>query len=164
MSEQNESKRVAKATVSVEGTVLTFAYGNGDVRTYDIGTLSDEMKLRLAVHGAEQKLRDSYAAKTITAEQAVGVNAKIWDSLLANQFTVRGEGGGAETSIELLARAMVNAWANKGVEKDYSAVLAMVQGYTKEERANVRSRESVAIELAKLRAKDTVVPEGSEDL
>lgn len=152
MSEQNETKRTPKATVAVEGFVLTFAFTNGETRTLDAMTLAQSIRDRAIVHGLEQKIRDSYAGAK-SSDEALGMADKVLDTLRSGEWSAKREGGVAEGSIEILARAMVNAWAAKGIEKPYDAVLAIVQGMTKEDRAAVRSRESVAIELAKLKAK-----------
>lgn len=152
MSEQNETKRTPKATVTVEDFVLTFAFANGETRTLDAMTLDQSIRDRAIVHGLEQKIRDSYAGAK-TPDEALGLADKVLDTLRGGEWSAKREGGVAEGSIEILARAMVNAWAAKGIEKTFEDTLELVKGMDKEGRAAIRSRESVAIELAKLKAK-----------
>ena len=152
MSEQNETKRTPKATVTVNGFVLTFDFANGETRTLDAMTLDQSIRDRAVVHGLEQKIRDSYAGAK-TPDEALGMADKVLDTLRGGEWSAKREGGMAEGSIEILARAMVNAWASKGIEKSYDETLELVKGMDKEGRAAIRSRESVAIELAKLKAK-----------
>lgn len=155
MSEQNtvETKRVPKATVTVEGTVLTFAFAHGETRTFDGASLSTDLQTRAMIHGLEQKIRDSYAGAK-TSDEALGMAEKVMDTLRGGEWSAKREGSGpGEGSLEQLARAMVNAWAAKGIAKDFDAVLELVKGMDKAGRAAIRNREAVAIELAKLRAK-----------
>jgi hypothetical protein len=158
-----EKKRVAKAAVEVEGSVLTFTFSNGNIRTFDVSRCSDEIRHRLMLHGAEQKLRDCYAGAG-SPDEAEGLWQKVSDQLLAGQFNSKREGGpAAEGTIEQLARAMVMAWAEKGQTKNYEDVLAYVKGLSKEQRSALRARPAVAVALAKIKTEGkSVAPTGDD--
>lgn len=147
----SETKRVAKASVNVEGTVLSFVFANGQTLTIDGAALDGSIREKAVMHGLEQKIRDSYAGAD-GPDEAQGLAQKVIDTLMGGEWSTRREGGSSEGSVEQLARAVVNAFASNGVAKDYAEILSYVQGLTKEQRAAIRSRESVAVELAKIKA------------
>ena len=166
MSEQNEQttptvqdegkkKRVSKANVTVEGNVLTFAFAHGETVVLDAATLSAEIRNRAMLHGLEQKIRDSYAGSP-TAQEAMGEALKVVDTISGKNgvptWNAKSEGGEGATPTTLLAQAVVNAYAAKGKAFTLDEVKAQLEAMSKEDRATIRARESVAVELAKLRA------------
>ena len=63
MNEQaTEVKKIKFAEKTSEGTVLSFKFGNDTVLTVDLSELSEDMQQNLMVHGALQKIGDSYAS------------------------------------------------------------------------------------------------------
>jgi hypothetical protein len=154
---ENTEKRVAVAKVTDEGTVLTFAFGNGNTHNVDVATFTPELQAKGLLHGIEQKLRDCYAGCKGDVAVAEALFLKVLDGLMSGEWSSRREGGASESTMEQLARAIVNAWAAKGKTKDYDAVLGEVKSMSKEQRADARSIEAVAIELAKLKSKATAL-------
>ena len=57
-----EVKKAKFCEKSAEGTTVKFAFGNGKVLTLDLSTLSEEIQSELMIHGALQKIGDSYAS------------------------------------------------------------------------------------------------------
>lgn len=162
MSEQNETKRTPKATVTVEEFTLTFTFANGETKTINAKDLEQAIQDRAMVHGLEQKIRDSYAGAK-SADEALGMASKVIDTLISGEWSAKREGGVSEGSIEQLARAMVMAWAEKGKEVSFDDTLAYVQGQTKEQRAALRARPAVAVALAKVRTAGKDVAESTGD-
>jgi len=161
------AKKVQLASISdtekavSEQLVVTFQWGDDKESRYDLKELfpAGEQALSLPfivqcllVHGFKQKGPDAYAKRGITPPEAREALDGVWDALRAEQWTRRRTGGGEATPMAKLAQAIVNAWAERGVEKDYDAVLAGLEAKTKEERAAIRKVPQVAVELAKLGA------------
>lgn len=142
--------RVAKAKVTVEGMILSFAFANGEIEMFDTSTLTQELQHRAMLHGVEQKLRDCYAGAESAAE-AQGLWQKVADSLNAGQWNVKGESGPLEGSLDLLAKAMVAAYAAKGVAKDATAIRVFLGTQDKAARTKLRNHPGIAVELAKLK-------------
>lgn len=70
---------VAKKTS--EGMVLTFTFADKTALSIDIASLTQEIRDSLAVHGAKQKLGDSYAGKDVTvayAKEQVQTRMDAW--------------------------------------------------------------------------------------
>lgn len=144
--------RVAKAKVELEGTKLVFTFANGNVSTVDASALPASITERAIMHGIEQKLRDSYAGAK-SADEAQGLFSKVMDNLVAGEWNGgRASGEPAEDSLDMLAQAIVNAYASQGVTKDLAAIRAYVESLAKTDRTKLRAKSSVMVELAKLRA------------
>lgn len=82
--------------------VIQFTFEDETVQTIDINSLSDEMKFRLMVHGASQKIGDSYAGAKAEpkpvefAKQAVGDTIK---QLVESNWRVTAAGGPRVTDL-----------------------------------------------------------------
>jgi len=156
-----KSVRVPKAKVEVSGRVLTFAFANGETRTMDVEQLAKVIRERAEVHGIEQKLRDSYAGAK-SADEAVGLFDKVTDHLtdpIDPKWNAGRDGEPSEDSLDLLAKAMVAAYAKKGMAKDQATVRAYLETLDKSGRAKLRAVESIALELVVLKAKGGDLPE-----
>lgn len=73
----------------------------------DLEQLVAEIGDRLKMHGAVQKIRDSYAGVKGNAIEAYNNAKEVWDALLAGDWSTRGEGDGSGASalyIEAIAR------------------------------------------------------------
>lgn len=54
--------KVLKSSVQTEDSnTVKFQFKNGTIRTFDLSSVSPEMLIRLALHGAEAKIGDNYA-------------------------------------------------------------------------------------------------------
>ena len=149
-----ETKRQAKASVAVdaERQTLTFTFADPakTVKVFAISDYPDEIVKKLALHGLEQKLRDCYASKELDAAASIGAQAKVNDGLLIGEFNAkRGDGSGVD-SMALLAEAIKNVFGALG--QPIPAAWQDLGSMTKEARAEIRSIQEIAAELAVLRA------------
>ena len=80
-----------KKSIDVENQAVNFSYASGGVRSYSLKALSEEMVIRLALHGLAQKTGDSYAGKSVDEQEEC--TEAIWNNLLNNNWgTERGSG------------------------------------------------------------------------
>lgn len=143
-----EEKKVKFAEKTSEGTVLSFKFGNGSVVTIDLAELSEDMQQNLMVHGALQKIGDSYASAGGDFAFAIASAEKVIDNLRNDLWgSVRtGSGEGKKSSGELAtALAILQI-------KDVAEVVAALETATDEQRKAVRSHPAVKAKIAELRA------------
>ena len=151
--------KVASVTVDTEAGMLSFNFTHGVSLTVSLDDLSSDIRRRLAIHGLEQKIRDSYAGAS-SPDEAYGLASKVLDALRAGNWTVRGTAAEPRPdSTDLLARAVCAAAAAAGRTLDPSAVKAKIQSLDRSALAKLRSDPRVAAELARLRGKPTSVLE-----
>ncbi len=156
---------MAKKSTDVENKTVTFNFGDGiESVVFDLTDMTDEMLIQLALHGASQKIGDSYAsAKAQTdgteidpAEWSRGQAAGVVAQLLASDWTVRVAGTSAVTDLaQALSEAVgcsiedavarlgdADADDKKALRKhpDVAAVLARI----KSERATARLAQAEA--------------------
>lgn len=159
--ETPKAVRVPKASVTNEGLVLKFEFANGNEFRFGYSDLTEELRIRAAMHGLEQKIRDSYAGAK-SADEAQGLAEKVIDTLREGKWNAgRADGGPSEDSLDLLAQAVVNAYAAQGVAKDLAAMRTALEALDKAGRAKIRAKGSVMIELAKIKAARQT---GAEDI
>lgn len=104
---------------------------DGEAIEFDIAALSAEMVMQLALHGLKQKLIDSGSQITkfvrndegvnvpnpeYSHEAKVGVAMKTWDSLVAGEWTMRGE---AQEPVEKVMMQLARAKAGKDATEAY---------------------------------------------
>lgn len=140
--------RNEKATVETIGETLVFRFASGEVIEASLNEV-EPMVRRLALHGLEQKLRDSYAG--CEPGEAYAYAMATWERLLTGEWSKRREGEPKEDSLDLLVRATENAIraAGKPVPEN---LRAKIEALDRSARAKLRASQPVAIELAKLRA------------
>lgn len=145
---QSEEKKVKFCEKSAEGTEVSFKFGNGTTVSVDLSTLSDDIQDALMIHGALQKIGDSYAsaggdyAFAIAAAEKVIENLKndLWGSART------GSGEGKKSSGELATALSILQ------NKDVAEVAAALEAATDEQRKAVRSHPAVKSKIAELRA------------
>jgi len=143
---------MAKKSIDVENQTVTFDFGDGRVETFTLSGISDEMKIQLALHGASQKIGDSYAsAKSQTegteidpSDWSQGQAAGVIAQLLADDWTVRAAGTSAVTD---LATALAEA-ADCSVDE---AVTRLVDADADEKKA-LRKHPGIAAVLARIKS------------
>jgi len=143
-----EVKKIKFAEKTSEGTVLSFKFGNDTVVTVDLSELSETMQENLMVHGALQKIGDSYAsaggdyAFAIAAAEKVIENLKndLWGSARTGSGEGKKSSGELATALSLLQG------------KDVAEVAAALEAATDEQRKAVRSHPAVKAKIAELRA------------
>ena len=143
---------MAKKIVNVENQTVVFQFDNAGEVTFDLAKCSDEMKLQLMLHGASQKIGDSYAsAKSATAdldidpaewsrEQAAAQVQNLYDG----DWTVRGTGTG--TGVTDLAVALAEA-SGQPLEE----CVEVLATKDKDEKAALRKHPAIEAILARLR-------------
>lgn len=83
-----KEKRAKKLAKVIEGNVLTITEGvTGEVLKFDCGTLPDGIKANLMPYGASQKIGDAAAGRS--GKDAVDAMKKVWEGLLAGNWTTR---------------------------------------------------------------------------
>lgn len=149
MNEQaTEVKKIKFAEKTSEGTVLSFKFGNDTVVTVDLSELSEDMQQNLMVHGALQKIGDSYASAGGDFAFAIAAAEKVIDNLRNDLWgsARTGSGEGKKSSGELAtALSLLQG-------KDVADVAAALEAATDEQRKAVRSHPAVKAKIAELRA------------
>ena len=145
--ETAEVKKIKFCEKTSEGMVVTFTFGNGEVRTLDLSTLSDEMRDNLAVHGALQKIGDSYASAGGDYAFAIASAEKVMENLQADMWgSARGTGEGKQKTGELAtALALLQG-------KDVAEVTAALEAASDEQKKALRSHPAVKAKIAEIRA------------
>ncbi len=148
MAEKKITKRVeTNEAGEVTGRVV-FNFGEGREQIFDIGSVSDAIRQRLALHGASQKIGDSYAGANKAddpieyAEKAV---QETIEQLYAGDWRVSGGVGGPKFSD--LAIAISRATGNT-VEDSHEFVESM----SDEDKKIWRNKGKVKVALIQLRA------------
>lgn len=130
---------------SVEKTTLYLRFRDGTVLEFDIAQVEDELtRHRLMMHGASQKIGDSFAGvKGNFAEGKANAQGVI-DLLYRGEWSEEREGGGPR--LGELSEAISRI---KGVELE--KVRKVVEDATPEERASWRSNNEVKKMVAQIR-------------
>ena len=158
---------MTKKTVDAEAGTINFSFESGDDIQFDMSKLSPEIIAKLAIHGASQKLGDSYAgakkacegSEIDPADYARGQVNGVIEQLIAGDWTVRtGAGGPAVTDLaKALAEATGNnedEWAERLADatadekkelRKHPAVKAAMDRY-RAERAAAKAAQSAAVE------------------
>ncbi len=143
-----ESKKPKFCDKSSEGTVCSFKFGNDTVVSVDLSELSEEIQQELMLHGALQKIGDSYASAGgdfgfgIAAAEKVIDNLKngLWGSARTGTGENKKASGELATALSLLQ--------GKPVEE----VALALEAATDEQRKAVRAHPAVKAKIAELRA------------
>lgn len=143
-----EEKKIKFCEKSGEGTVASFKFGNGHIITLDLAELSEEIQQELMLHGALQKIGDSYASAGGDFAFAIAAADKVIDNLRNGLWgsTRAGSGEGKKTSGEL-----VTALAQLQ-NKEVAEVIAALEAATDEQRKAIRAHPAVKAKIAELRA------------
>lgn len=147
MSEtQQEKPKFCEKEYDLDTKLVSFSFGNGAKLDLDVSTLSPEMQVQLMLHGAAQKIGDSYAG--VKGNYAEGVQAAkdVIEQLKAGEWRA-GRDDSARPRLAELAGAIARI---KGV--DFAKADAAVQGASEDQRKEWRSNAKVKAEIAKMRA------------
>ncbi len=155
---------IAKVSVDETANTLTFEFGHGVSHVVELDKLDESLRHRAMLHGFEQKLRDSYAGAKGSAVEAEGMFLEVLDTLKSGAWNMKVSGEPREEPIELLAKAMVNAFAARGKVIPLAVVLDKIKGVDKKERAVYRKNPEISVELAKLKAAAVVKTASLDDL
>ena len=144
---ETKEVKIPFCTKTIEGTVLTFTFGDGEQITTDVSTYPEETQEDLKMHGASQKGGDSYAsaggdysfAKTKLRETISNLEQGLWTAARA-----KGEG---KKPIGELALALAEL---HGI--DVAAVTTVLTAASPEELKVFRSHPQVKAKILQLRA------------
>jgi len=153
MAKQKNS--TVKVAQDIEARSLTVHFPKtGKTVTFrlpDPGSFLD----KLALHGAEQKLRDAAAGKASDPAEAEASVLAVYNRLTSGEWATKREGGEREEPIDLLTDAVVNVFVNHGREVSREAIRAKLESMDRNARNGIRRQPDVAVELARLRATTT---------
>jgi len=137
--------RFAKKSYNEETGVVSIEFGNGKVLELDTNACSPEIKTLLMLHGASQKIGDSYAGAKGDFASGIASAQSVIDQLLAGEWTSSGEERGPR--LAELAEAIARI---KGVPVEKA--LAAVEKATDDQRKAWRSNAQVKAAIAQARA------------
>lgn len=142
---------MAKKTTDVESKTVTFDFGDGRVETFQLDNVSETMLIQLALHGASQKIGDSYAsAKSATAETDVDPND--WSQAQANgvigqladdDWSVRQPGSASVTDLATALAEAAPCTVEEAIER--------LADSDKDDKAALRKHPDVAAVLARIK-------------
>lgn len=141
-------KKIKFADKSSEGTVATFTFGNGTVLTLDVANLSEDIQTELMLHGALQKIGDSYAGAAGDYDFALAQANKVIQNLQDGVWKSTREAGESKPKSGELVMALAEL---KSVAIEVMA--AAVEAMDDEKRKAVRSHPQVKAKIAAIRAR-----------
>ncbi len=142
--------KFAKKEYDLDTKVVSIEFGNGKVLELDCNDLSDEMKVQLMLHGAAQKVGDSYAGAKGNFNVGIESAQGVIDQLKAGEW--RGAGDEARPRLAELAAAIARI---RGLDKDEAGmakVTAAVEKADDNQRKAWRSNPQVKAMIAQQRA------------
>lgn len=97
------TKQNRKANVDIrDDNTLRFNFTNGKTLTFDPLHCIDDIRMQLMLHGAKQKIADSYAG-AMSVSEAIEAAEGIIEQLLAGEWNAKRDGGTGIT-LEAIAR------------------------------------------------------------
>lgn len=143
-----EVKKPKFADKAADGTVATFTFGNGTVLTLDVSSLSEDVQTNLMLHGALQKIGDSYAGAAGDYDFAITQATKVITNLQDGVWKSAREAGESKPKTGELVQALAEI---KGLEVE--VVAAAVEAMDDEKRKAVRGHPAVKAKIAEIRAR-----------
>jgi hypothetical protein len=152
-----------KATKTIDGNVVKLEFVDGTVVDFDLSSASDEIKTKLALHGASQKIGDSYAGAE-DVETAIGAATRVRDDLIAGNWTAARAGGGGGVRTTLLAEALSRiASEQTGREVSVAEATEVIGEMSDEQKSALRKDSAVKAAIAAIKLeKAEAEAEGSE--
>lgn len=145
---QNEEKKVKFCEKSAEGTEVSFKFGNGTTVSVDLSTLPDDIQEALMIHGALQKIGDSYASAGGDFAFGIASAEKVCENLKNGAWgTARAGSGESKKSSGELAIALASLQG-----KEVAVVVAALESATDEQKKALRAHPAVKAKIAELRA------------
>ena len=143
-----EVKKIKFCEKTSEGTIVKFSFGNGEVLTLDLSELTEEVQQDLMIHGALQKIGDSYASAGGDYAFATASASKVIQNLRDGLFNAqRGTGTGGTQKIGELAAALASLQS-----RDVGEVTLALEAASEEQKKALRAHPAVKAKIAELRA------------
>ena len=154
-------RKVTKSVDDEKGTIA-FVFASGETETVDVAKLPAEIQKQLMLHGASQKLGDSYSGED--ADKCHTIFKGVLKNLVEGNWSAR-SGGGGSPRISQLAEALSRA-AGETVEACVEKLSEMDDDTKKQIRAHPAVQAALAeiklekatAEAAKLKAELGDVP------
>lgn len=140
-----KAPKFAKKEYDLDTKVLSIEFGNGTVLECEVGDLSPEIQTQLMLHGAAQKIGDSFAGAKGNFNVGIESAKGVIEQLKAGEW--RGGGDEARPRLAELAAAIARL---RGAELE--KVTAAVEKATDEQRKAWRSNPQVKAMIAQQRA------------
>ena len=135
--------RASIAKKDIEGTNIVLHFSDDTTLTCDVASLSDDIKEALMMHGASQKIGDSYSGEKDVSVARTKAQKTI-DNLVAGEWKAQREGGGGGR-ISDLAKALA---AVAGVELEQA--VEKIMEMDKEAKKELRAHPKIKLELINL--------------
>lgn len=140
------NEKVKKAQIITTDTEVRWVFAYGEPITIRPSEFSEDIQLYLMVHGAKQKICDSYAGAT--PEEARELAIAVIEGLKAGKRTIRVEGGPRLTQIVVAFAAI----AGCSIEDAQTAYDNM----TEEQQADLKKHKQIKAKIAELRAEAAI--------
>lgn len=142
---------MTKKVIDLEAQTVTFDFENGETTTFDLSKVSSEIVTRLALHGASQKIGDSYAntKKAVEGtdiseqEYAYGEATATIAQLYAGDFNVRTAGVGVVSDLAIAVAEVSGKTVNE--------VVGMLADATKEQKKALRAHPAIKAVLERIK-------------
>lgn len=142
-------RKVSKTVDDEKGTI-TFEFASGETEVVDVTKFKSEIQKQLMLHGASQKLGDSYSGED--ADKCHTIFGGVLKNLTDGNWSARA-GGGGSPRISQLAEALSRAVPGESVESCVEKLSAMDDETKKEVRAHPQVQAALAeIKLEKATA------------
>jgi hypothetical protein len=142
-----EVKKIKFCEKTMNGSVATFTFGDGEVLTIDLDSVPEQTQTDLRDHGALQKIGDSYASAGGDYNFAKAAASKVIANLLNGEFNTGRQSGEGKQKIGELATALA---ALQG--KDVGEITLALEAATDEQKKQLRAHPAVKAKIASLRA------------
>lgn len=143
---EEKKAKFASKEYDMDAKSVGITFGNGEKVDFELDRCSDEIKLQLALHGASQKIGDSYAGAKGNFVEAKASAQDVVDQLYAGVWRASREDD-ARPRLAELAEAIARI---KNVPLE-SATAAVEKG-TEDQRKQWRSNAKVKATIAQIRA------------
>lgn len=140
---------MTKKAVDFEAGTVSFDFENGKSAVFDLSKVSADIVRRLALHGASQKIGDSYAGAGDSADPAAYAEQAAGETiaqLVAGDWRAS-SGGGPRVSDLAVAMSRLNG---KPVEE----VVESLSKATDEQKKELRKHPKIAATLAAIKAEN----------
>lgn len=142
---------MTKKVVNAEARSVTFDFENGKSATFDLSKVSPDILTRLALHGASQKIGDSYAGAGDSADPAAYAEQAANETiaqLLAGDWRVT-VSGGPRTSDLATAISRLNG-------QPIETVVAGLAKANDDQKKELRKVPAIAAALAAIKAENAM--------
>lgn len=137
-------KRLLKESFVKDGAVsVRLDFRNGETRTF---TLPEDLKLKAAAHGTEQKLGDEISGVDDLDDAVLAIDNLV-DRLSAGEWNVKREGGSGMAGASILLKALVEVTG-----QDVAKVKEFLSGRTQAEKNALRNDEAIRPVVQRLEA------------